>query len=531
MQQAGAAAISIVSGINAVPGIELLHAGNQAAPAFCRLMFPGEHRLCQTLLSYKSLTSRIDASMQDAQEAKKGKKKKGKKKKGEDRAPEEGDSPPDASSPDAHQSSLQTGKGDADLQLDLPPEEALAEPKVPSKLAQHRNQDKLSRADSATVIKSSTGVDAPQARGKEAGNAAAPLRQKDENGSAALLSSDSARVDSAKVPRSPQRNHVRGAGRRAANVPPAGNAGTKVEWIAVPGQHNALEQNAEWQAAGGRKAKRSTAGKANGSMPPQPTPEPAPARQARLPKPCKPSKGAQPDSQASPHSRASESTLKPAAAPSLSSRDEQPVPQQTSQAAAKGKASTGNTAKAAHAEGKRVSPTKAARDLALAPEQQAGASESEGSHYPAGSTLSFADMARPARTASFGGQAPSAAPDTFASPSRAHEGRPGQSSAPVACPVPASQGHVTKPRAPTVIPGPRLSATVEATLRPQPRRLDKHRAAAPEPVRAAEGQLVQDSQAGGSRRQSVQSASGVSFSTSPTGWLWSILCATGASIQ
>ena len=102
--------------------------------------------------------------------------------------------------------------------------------------------------------KSSTGTDAAQGRNREAGNAAAPLRQKDDNGSTALLSNGSPRVDSAKVPPSPQRSHVRGTGRRAANVSPAGNASAKVEWAAVPGQHSALEQNAEWQAAGGRQS-------------------------------------------------------------------------------------------------------------------------------------------------------------------------------------------------------------------------------------------------------------------------------------
>ncbi len=412
------------------------------------------------------------------------------------------------------------------MQPDVQSEQAPAKAEASSKPAQHRSQETLSTAESCGVDANKDRVDskpsisrgATQGTGKAAEISTAPLRQTDEHGSAAMSSKQSPRVDSTKVLPSPQRNNVRGTGRRAANVSPAGNGSIKTEWVAVPGLHNSPEQKAEWQAAGGRKAKRSTAGKASDSAPTQPPPEPAPMRQAKLPKPAKPSKAAQIDSQAGGHSRASEPTPKTIAAPRSVSRDEQPAPRQPIQTAAKGKASMGKTTKAAPAEAKRVSPVKAARELPLTPEQQGKTRKAEGSQNPAGSSLSFADMARPpARTSPAGGQAPSAPAGTSASPAPAQEARPGQSSSPATRPVPASHAHTARPRAPAAVPAPRPGAPVEAAPRPQPSRLDKHRPAARGPVQAANGQLVQDARAGGHKGQHVQPASSPSLSASPTG--------------
>ena len=469
--------------------------------------------------------SPLAAPMQDAQEAKKGKKKKGKKKKGEDKAPEE-ESPSGASLTDTRQSSLQNGDEDADLQPDLQSEETPVTAEASSKPAQPCSQETLSTAESASVnatkghvdSKPSTSRIAAQGTGKAADNAAVPLRQTDGHGPAATSSKQSPKLDSAKVPPSPQRNSVRGTARRAANLSPAGNAGARTEWVAVPGSQNSPEQKAEWQAAGGRKAKRSTAGKPIESAPPQLPSEPAPMRQAKLPKPAKPSKAAQPDSQASGHSRASESTPKTIAAPRSGSHDEQPVLRQPSQAAAKSKVITGKAAKAAPAEGKRVSPVKAARELSLTPEQQGKARKAEGSHSTGGASLSFADMARPAgRPSQAGGEAPSMPAGPSASSAPAQEGQPGQSPSPAIRPMPASHVSNARPRAHTANTTPRPGATVEAAPRPQPSRLDKHRPAARRPVQAANGQLVQDARAGGLNGQYMQPASSPSLSASPTG--------------
>ena len=463
--------------------------------------------------------------MQDAQEAKKGKKKKPKKKKGEDRAPQEDESPSGASLAEAHHSSLPNGNQGAALKPDQPSAEGHAEAELPSKLTSHHKEEKLGRAESDSVnvsteqavMRSSSSTDVPNTSGAEAGSTAAVLRQKGKGVSAALSSKASPRAEITKVPPSPQRNHVRAAGRRAVDGSSAGTGGSKLEWVSVP-DHNPLEQKAEWQAAGGRKAKRSTAGKAYDSAPLQPVPEPAPANLAKMPKAARAGKGAQLAAQASGHGEeVRETAAKTLAAPRSSSRDEQPGPGQPSQGAAPGRATIGKAGKAARAEGKRMSPTKATRDAATAPEQQGRVRKASERQVPGGATLSFADMARPAAALKLGEQASSAPAGHTPNPMPAQEGGPGQGSAQMTQSVPASHGAVAKPRSLTTIPAPRPSTTNGPPQRPQPSRPDNHRASAPPHWQAAQSQVVHDPQPGPLDRRHVQPASTVPLSASPAG--------------
>ena len=496
--------------------------------------------------------------VQDAQEARKGKKKRRKGKKGDERALQETSSPSGSALTDTQVSSPEESSESTGLQPHAPLEEALPEVKAPSKPDEQISQKKLSTAEQAgknvsdaqaVATKATAGPGAAEATAAGASDGAS-LTQISDDVSAALPSKKLPKDESTKLPPSPQRNHVKGPGRRAAHGSPAGNGSSRSEWVPVPGQPDSLEQKAEWQAAGGRKAKRAIAGKPadTGTNTAQQAPEAASAHQPKLPKPQKAGKGAQPEAQGG-HSKAIDPTAKTMPAPSRSSgREEQTGTRQPSQAAAKGKASARKAGKAAPAEGKRTSPTKIARDAPVIPEQQSSGTKLAETKAPSGPAMSFADMARPARAPQTGTAGVPAPASASGSPVPAQKGRPVQSAAlqtravqgnhayaaslftSTHNPASASQQVQSNPAQSgkssvhTAIPAAHASTRAEAAPAPGPGRPSRHRTGLPGPWQAVQGHPVQDPQAAASNRLYAQPVSSVPPSGSPAGKYWPPSC-------
>ena len=496
--------------------------------------------------------------VQDAQEAKKGKKKKRKGKKGDEMMLQEKSSPAGSALTDTQVSSPEESSQNTGLRPDELSEEALPEVEAPSKPDMQISQKKLSTAEQAgknvsdaqtVATKAIASPGATEATAAGASDSAS-LTQINDDVSAALPSKKLLKDESTKVPPSPQRNHVKGPGRRAAHGSPAGNSSNKSEWVPVPGQPDPLEHKAEWQAAGGRKAKRATGGKPtdSGTNTAQQAPEAAPAHQPKLPKPQKAGKGVQPEAQGG-HSKGVDPTAKMMPAPGRSSgREEQTGPRQPSQAAAKGKASARKAGKAGAAEGKHTSSTKAARVAPVIPEQQSRSTKLAETKAPTCPAMSFADMARPARAPQAGTADLPAPAGASGGPVPAQKGRPVQSAAPQTRAVQGNHTYVASPFMPTPIPAPasqqvqsnpaqsgtpsahtaipaaHASITAEAAPAPGPGRPSRHRTGLPGPWQAVQGQPVQDPQAAASNRQHAQPVSSVPPSGSPAGKYWPLSC-------
>lgn len=377
--------------------------------------------------------------------------------------------------------------------------------------------------DSTAAASTLSTIGAAQEPDQPAANAVTPARQKDAARMLAAPKQEPAKEQARKEILSPQHNHVKAGGRRAAQSSPAGSAGARADWIPVPGQPDRLEQKAEWQAAGGRKAKRTTSGKPDEGVTSQQAPEAAPARPAKLQKPQKPAKGAVAETRSSMPEK-TDGAGKGVAAPGRANcREERARPQPSGQApaGAKGvKANTGKAARAAPPEGKRLSPSKAAREPPVAAEQPGRRRKHEESQPAHGAPpISFAEMARPARSSqpvpSSQPTAPiqPAPPAAAAPPVAVQKSRPVQASAPVMRPVQNSHHQVVKPPAATAAPGPGPVFTMEAKSVPMPAP-SRRDTAAPGPWPAAAGPPAQDSQA---RPQSSQPAVSTAQGSAPSG--------------
>lgn len=443
--------------------------------------------------------------VQDAQEAKKGKKKKkGKGKKGEGKGTEDESAAPaaatstQASDAKPEMESAPRGQASPDAApFDKPGQQSITESAVK---AQEASEDGTGRGD----------VKEPSAHAPEAMPAS---------------SKTSPRHESKKPLPLPQKTHTTSSlGRRAVNGSPASSANARSEWILVPGQQDPLEQKAEWQAAGGRRIKRATAGKAHDASgaPQPPAPEPV-ALSSHQPRAARPQKGTkasmQPEAKGAAGAKGSDGAgTCPAAAPSTAKSHEDQLGQ-----APKGRAATGKAARPAPAEGKqRLSPSKPSRYPPAAAAGQPGRSRKQSDHSLSkavpSAPISFADVARPARASQPGAAAPAASANAAASsaPAQRPRPRPAQQATPVNC-----QAHDSQPAPPA-----RPSVPAPAPL-PWPNTLQTKTPSAPVasmvgrknagmgPWQAAPARpMPQDTQAGPASRPSMQPAP----PAQPAGW-------------
>ena len=198
---------------------------------------------------------------------------------------------------------------------------------------------------------------------------------------------------------SPMRSQVKGAAGKAGQGTAADCSRVKGEWVPLPGQSEPVKQSVDWQAAGGRKAKRQTAGIAGGNASSQHAPNAAAARQARLLRPQPKGRGAPSEPRGAVPATTSSAPAKASVTLMQSSAQlEQARNGGISHAGStKAKADTAKVAKAAPAQDKHSSPSKSVRQPAALPEQPGRGKRSEDSAARGALPVSFADMARPAK--------------------------------------------------------------------------------------------------------------------------------------
>ena len=417
--------------------------------------------------------------VQDAQEAKKGKKKKRKGKKGEDKGQEE-ESP--AAGASAEPGSPQDSTDNASAQSAALRNESSPQTQAASRLTGERGQAMLPSAQEAHIHSD----DACSVECKAAANTHSMNRGGAHGDPSMVVRNDAHAVpssvrapsegDSKKGVPSPTRSQVKGAARKASQGALADCGGVQGGRVPLTGQTEPSKQSFDWQAAGGRKAKRQTAGNAGGNASSQP--DTAAAHQARLSRSQPAGKGAQGEPRGTVPGEPSNPPLKAfATSVQSSARREQAGRQGNSHAGGtKGKADTGKVAKAAPAQGKQFSPSKSARQPAALPEQPGRGRKSEDSVASGALLVSFADMARPAK-------APQAAPVSRPLPLEAFpaavptqrvrpQPRSGAVARPVQCghaPAAAAPAHGLSPAAAAspaacmkaAAPGPWLSSAVQ----------------------------------------------------------------------
>ena len=371
--------------------------------------------------------------VQDAQEAKKGKKKKRKGKKGEDKGQEEEASAAGA----AERSSSQDSRNYASAWSAAITKESSPEAQAASKPTGERGQALLHSAEEAKV----DSVDTSGADSKAAANNHS-INRRGAHGDASMMVRDDVQAvptpvrgtaagESKKGVPSPARSQVKSAAGKAGQNAPADCGRVKGEWVPLPGQSNPFKQSIDWQAAGGRKAKRQTAGNAGGNASLQQAPDTLAARQARLPRPQNAGKGAQGEPRGTAPARTSNALAKA----SVTSAQSNARQEQAGSWGMKSKADTAKAAKAVPAPGKHSSPSKSSREPAALPEQPGRGKKLDDSIACSALPVSFADMARPAKGLQ---AAPAAQPLPPEAPSAvvpAQRGRSGPSSGAVARPV------------------------------------------------------------------------------------------------
>ena len=343
--------------------------------------------------------------VQDAQEAKKGKKKKKRKgKKGEDKGQEEEspatDAPAELSSPQDSRDDSADGQSAAIIKDSSP------EAQPASKSLEPKGQAMLYSAWKANVNTVDTCSEASKApasnhsmsRGEANGDASV-VAKGDGHAMHSPVRANQEGKSKEGTP-TPMRIPIMGAAGKAGQGAAANCGSVKGEWVPLPGQSDPCnKQSVDWQAAGGRKVKRQTAGIAGGNASLQHAPDVAAARQARLLRPQPAGRGAQGEPRGAVPAKPSNGLAK-ASVTSVQSnaRQEQAGSGGISHAAGtKGKADIAKVAKAAPAQGKHSSPSKSARQPAALPEQPGRGKKSEDSAACGALPVSFADMARPAK--------------------------------------------------------------------------------------------------------------------------------------
>ena len=341
--------------------------------------------------------------VQDAQEAKKGKKKKRKGKKGEDKGQEE-DLPPAGA--DAERSSPQDSRDDsANGPSAALTKESSPEAQPASKSVEQKGQAVLHSAQKATV----NTVETCSEDSKAAANNHSMSRG-EAHGDASVVARDDVRAMPSSVRATPDgeskeeapfptRSQVKGAAGKAGQGAAADCGRVNGEWVPLPGQSEPSKQSVDWQAAGGRKAKRQTAGIAGGNASSQRAPDTAAARQARLLRPQPKGRGAPSESRGAVPATTSSAPAKASVTPAQSSAQQEQARNGAISHAGGTKAKTDNAklVKAAPAQGKHSSPSKPARQPAALPEQPGRGKKSEDSAARGALPVSFAEMARPAK--------------------------------------------------------------------------------------------------------------------------------------
>ena len=341
--------------------------------------------------------------VQDAQEAKKGKKKKRKGKKGEDKGQEE-ELPPAGAA--AEHSSPQDSRDDsADGHSAAVITESSPEAQSASKSVEKKGQAMLHSAQKANVNTVDTCSEDPKAAANKHS-----MSRGGAHGDASVVARDEVRAmpssvraesegESKEGAPSPMRLQVKGAPGKAGKGAAADSSRVKGEWVPLPGQSEPFKQSVDWQAAGGRKAKRQMAGIAGGNAGSQHASDTAAAHQARLLRPQPAGRGAQGEARGAVPAKPSNGLAKTSVTSVHNNgRQEQAGSGAISHAAGtKGKADIAKVAKAAPAQGRYSSPSKSARQPAALPEQPGRGKKAEDSVARGALPVSFADMARPAK--------------------------------------------------------------------------------------------------------------------------------------